>query len=305
MANEVVQYNNDFNQIGLRNFNSTELDILMAIFARMKNKELEILEFDFDYLKKLTKWKDNTASSFHKALENVYDKLISIRFKIGNKRKFTKFVLFTKYTIDIEKQIIQIGLNTEFRWVLNEIAKNFTKFELEEFVDFKSSYTKEFFRRIKQFNTGKWDVSLEDFKHQLNIPETYNINDIDKRIIKPILKELEKKYYLKVEKKYKKNGKGRPSVVGFIFKYKIFSTKQSINHNFSKIEELQEEKLSQYEWFEFTYNEKNCSIYSLNLDQKEGKIHLSYLQIEGDYEYIGFKILTVAAFQKLLKYKTL
>ncbi|WP_156447616.1 RepB family plasmid replication initiator protein, partial [Streptobacillus felis] len=73
MANEVVQYNNDFNQIGLRNFNSTELDILMAIFARMKNKELEILEFDFDYLKKLTKWKDNTASSFHKALENVYD----------------------------------------------------------------------------------------------------------------------------------------------------------------------------------------------------------------------------------------
>ncbi|WP_155729883.1 replication initiation protein, partial [Streptobacillus moniliformis] len=157
----------------------------------------------FDYLKKLTKWKDNTACSFHKALENVYDKLISIRFKIGNKRKFTKFVLFTKYTIDIEKQIIQIGLNTEFRWVLNEIAKNFTKFELEEFVDFKSSYTKEFFRRIKQFNTGKWDVSREDFKHQLNIPETYNINDIEKRIIKQILKELEKKYYLKVEKKYK------------------------------------------------------------------------------------------------------
>uniref|UniRef100_UPI000B3017BD hypothetical protein n=1 Tax=Streptobacillus felis TaxID=1384509 RepID=UPI000B3017BD len=86
-----------------------------------------------------------------------------------------------------------------------------------------------------------------------------------KRIIKQIRKKLEKKYYLKVEKKYKKKGKGRYSDVGCIFKYKNFSTKQSINHNLSKIEELQEEKSSQYEGVEFTNNEKNCSIYSLNL----------------------------------------
>ncbi|WP_414162569.1 RepB family plasmid replication initiator protein [Streptobacillus felis] len=53
--------------------------------------------------------------------------------------------------MDIVKQNVQIELKTEFRWVLNEIPKNFTKLELKEFVDCKTSYIKEFFRRIKQF----------------------------------------------------------------------------------------------------------------------------------------------------------
>ncbi|WP_155733003.1 replication initiation protein, partial [Streptobacillus moniliformis] len=142
MANEIVKYNNDMNKIGLRNFNSTELDILMAIMSRMKEKGLEEIEFDFGYLKKLTKWKDNTSDSFFDTLERVYDKLISIKFKIGDNKEYTKFVLFTKYIISGPRQKVIIGINSEFRWVLNELAKNFTRFELEEFIDFKSSYTK-------------------------------------------------------------------------------------------------------------------------------------------------------------------
>ncbi|WP_064590504.1 replication initiation protein [Streptobacillus moniliformis] len=220
MANEIVKYNNDMNKIGLRNFNSTELDILMAIMSRMKEKGLEEIEFDFGYLKKLTKWKDNTSDSFFDTLERVYDNLISIKFKIGDNKEYTKFVLFTKYIISGPRQKVIIGINSEFRWVLNELAKNFTRFELEEFIDFKSSYTKEFFRRMKQFRgSGKWELSLEDFKYQLNIPMNYRITDIDKRVLKPILKELGEKYQLEIIKKYDKKRKGRPSVKGFIFTF--------------------------------------------------------------------------------------
>ncbi|WP_231099903.1 replication initiation protein, partial [Streptobacillus moniliformis] len=103
---------------------------------------MEEIEFDFGYLKQLTKWNDTNSLSFAKTLDSMYKKLININFKIGNNVRWTRFVLFTKYTIDTENQNISIGINQEFKWVLNEIAKNFTRFELEEFVNFKSSYTK-------------------------------------------------------------------------------------------------------------------------------------------------------------------
>lgn len=219
MANEIVKYNNDMNKIGLRNFNSSELDILMAIMSKMKEKDLEIIEFDFDYLKKLVKWNDNTSDSFAKALDSTYKKLININFKIGDDIKWTRFVLFTKYTVDTLNQNISIGVNSEFKWVLNNLSALFTRFELEEFVNFKSSYTKEFFRRMKQFRSnGIWKVSLEDFKHQLNIPYK-TISKIDEKVLKPILTELKDNYHLKITKKYDKKRRGRPAVIGFEFTF--------------------------------------------------------------------------------------
>ena len=76
VMNEIVKYNNNFNNIGLRNFNANELDILMAICSRMREKGEEEITFHFDKLKKLIKYSDKT-NTFVKDLENTYDKLIS------------------------------------------------------------------------------------------------------------------------------------------------------------------------------------------------------------------------------------
>ena len=54
VMNEIVKYNNNFNNIGLRNFNANELDILMAICSRMREKGEEEITFHFDKLKKLS-----------------------------------------------------------------------------------------------------------------------------------------------------------------------------------------------------------------------------------------------------------
>ena len=93
--NEVVKYNNNFNNISLRNFNANELDILMAICSGMKEKGEEEITFHFDKLKKLVNYSDNTSATFIKDLESTYDKLISIKLKVGDERRFIKFVLFT------------------------------------------------------------------------------------------------------------------------------------------------------------------------------------------------------------------
>ena len=188
--NEVVKYNNNFNNISLRNFNANELDILMAICSRMKEKGEKEITFHFDKL------------------------------KVGDERRFIKFVLFTRYSVDVDEKTVEIAVNKEFAWVLNELNVTFTAFELKEFISLKSSYAKEFYRRMKQFkSTGKWNISLEDFKRIMDVPVNYRMCDIDVWILKPIQKELGDKFKLKVKKIYSKKSRGRPSVSGFEFTF--------------------------------------------------------------------------------------
>ena len=192
----------------------------MAICSRMKEKEEEVITFHFDKLKKLINYSDNTPATFVKDLESTYDKLISIKLKVGDERRFIKFVLFTRYSVDIEEKIVEIAVNKEFAWVLNALNVSFTAFELKEFLSLKSSYAKEFYRRMKQFkSTGIWRVSIEEFRKLLDISEKYKIGEIDKWVLKPIQKELGDRFNLKIKKLYNKKSRGRPSVSGFIFTF--------------------------------------------------------------------------------------
>ena len=186
----------------------------------MKEKEEEVITFHFDKLKKLINYSDNTPATFVKDLESTYDKLISIKLKVGDERRFIKFVLFTRYSVDIEEKIVEIAVNKEFAWVLNALNVSFTAFELKEFLSLKSSYAKEFYRRMKQFkSTGIWRVSIEEFRKMLDISEKYKIGEIDKWVLKPIQKELGDRFNLKIKKLYNKKSRGRPSVSGFIFTF--------------------------------------------------------------------------------------
>ena len=81
----------------------------------------------------------------------IINKLIKLNIRIETQEKIVKFVLFTKYKIDKINSIIKIGVNEEFKYILNDIAGNFTKFELAEFVSLRSGYSKTAYRLLKQF----------------------------------------------------------------------------------------------------------------------------------------------------------
>lgn len=215
-----VKYHNDVNSVSLQKFTPNELDILMVIMSRMRDHGEDEVTFDFCYLKQLVGWDAHDNDRFGRALASTYKKLIQCHIRIGNERKWTEFVLFTEYSIDLDKQIISISVNHKFRFVLNELSSNFTRFELEEFTGLRSSYAKEFYRRMKQFrSTGLWKVSLEEFKRLMDIPERYSIDVIDSRVFAPILSELGERYHLKIQKLYEKHGRGRPRVSGFEFTF--------------------------------------------------------------------------------------
>ena len=216
-----VKYHNDVNSVSLQKFTPNELDILMVIMSRMRDHGEDEITFTFDYLKKLVKWqRKQDIKTFALALDRTYQKLIQCNIKIGDDRHWVRFVLFTEYNVNLDTQTISIAVNNKFRFVLNELSSNFTRFELDEFTGLKSSYAKEFYRRMKQFrSTGYWKVSFEEFKRLLDIPGGYLIRHIDAKVFAPILSELGERYHLKIQKLYEARGRGRPRVSGFEFTF--------------------------------------------------------------------------------------
>ncbi|RIN28947.1 RepB family plasmid replication initiator protein, partial [Staphylococcus succinus] len=82
----------------------------------------------------------------------------------------------------------------------------------------RSTYAKNMFRILKQYkHTGYFKTRIDDFRERLDIPKSYRMSEIDKYVLKPIIKEL-----------------------GFIFK----------NLTINKIKAKKSRKI---EWLEFTF----------------------------------------------------
>lgn len=251
MSNKLVIYHNDVNSVAFRSFNSIEHNIFDALIYNFREKGEEEIIFNFHYLKQLTNYNDNTSTNFPKLVDSMYDKLLNCKIKIGNERRWTKFTLFTKYTVDLDTQTVTAKINSEFAYILNSLQANFTQYELMNSLSLRSTYSKVFYKHMMQYkSTGIWKVEIEEFRRLLDVPEKYRICDIDDRIIKPILKEINElktdkdvayNYNLKIKKIYAPIGKGRPRVSAFEFKFRKELSKAQIEKS-SKIASVSKEQ---------------------------------------------------------------
>ena len=191
--NEIVKYHNNFNSVALKNFNGVEIDLLMAICSKLKNEDINEIKLEFSDLRRMVNYKHRGELRFIQNLEQMYKKLLNLSIRIETEDKITNFILFTKYEILKKQKIIIIKINEEFKFLLNKLINNFTRFELNEFISLKSNYSKEIYRRLKQFkNTGIWKIKMNNFRELLNIPEKYRMSEIDKKVLKISMEELNK-----------------------------------------------------------------------------------------------------------------
>lgn len=251
MSNKLVVYHNDVNSVAFRKFNSIEHNIFDALVYNFREKGEEEIVFSFHYLKKLINYNDNTSTNFPKLLDSMYNKLIHCTIKIGNSRRWTVFVLFTKYVIDLDAQTVTAKVNSEFAYILNSLQADFTQYELMNSLNLRSTYAKVFYKHMMQYkSTGIWKVEIEEFRRLMDIPEKYRMCDIDLYVINPILKEINDlktnkdelyHYNLKVKKIYEVVGRGRPRVSAFEFKFRKELSKAQIEKS-SKIASVSKEQ---------------------------------------------------------------
>lgn len=188
---DLVKYHNDINKIPLRNFTEKEIDLLFSFIFKMREMKDDILEIDIKELCKLSGIKSRSKPRIYNQLEKTYNKILNLDMRIETETSILRFNLFRYYDIKKDKNTVEIQIESKFKYLLNELIGNYTKFELEQLVSFKSSYSKNIFRLLKQFESSKFFIMpLEEFKRLLCIPETYRNYDIDRRVFKPSMEEL-------------------------------------------------------------------------------------------------------------------
>ena len=294
--NEVVKYHNDINKLNFNGFNEKELNLFFSLCYMAQENHNKELELSFSELRNLSNG-DIHLPRFLKTLKGVYDKLIKIPFHYQTDKGFGAFVLFNKYFVDTEKKTVTIRTSDEFLYILNDLIGNYTKFELESFINLKSSYSKNMFKILKQWEAVKEKIfSIDELRNLLNAPVAYDTFKFNQKIIKQLEKELPPFFpNLKIEK----IKKGR-----VIKSYKFTWSKQQQDINYVDdveieiSEELQKafEKASHNRFIQpFLTEDNKAELIDFFEDEKiliKGLIY-AYKKIDKEFKRLSYLIKTI------------
>lgn len=226
--NEIVKYDNRMNLLRFKGMTKIDMNIFMSLCSRMKDKGEEEIEMTFEEIKTLSRYTSTDKNDFLRALDDMIQRLQKVNSKIITDDEICYFVLFPTFKINAKTELVKIGVNKDFVFLLNEL-KAFTRFELAEFVELDSKYTKNLYRLLKQFRTtGKFVVDdIADFKERLDSPKSYEIKDFKRFVLDVAIKELQEKEVFKnlICEPVKAKKRGSP-VVGYTF---VFEPEQIVH----------------------------------------------------------------------------
>lgn len=239
-------YHNNLNRIPLADMSEVERNLMIAVIAKMKEKHGDIVELSFDFFQKvLNKTACYSREKTLEVLEQLKKHFFHLSFeKISDDGEWIDMVhFFQMMSIRRDKQAMRFQVNPAFEYIINDVFANFTKFEVEEFLNIRGKYAKDLYRLLKQYRSAGWaQWSMAEFKELMSVPSTYRQRDIDKRILEPALKELQKPQdlfdikrtpfkglkYNKLKNGCSKNGK----VIGIRFTFDPISAPSNVPEDF-------------------------------------------------------------------------
>ena len=256
----IVKYHKDFEKrLILRNFNASELNFLIAICTKVRDKNEEEVIFTFNELKELSRWTKKDDEKFINSLEKTNKKLMELNFKIKNEKEIIQFVLFPTFKVNKNSKILAVRINKEFAYLLNNLSNNFNWYQLKDFTSLKSRYSKLLYKELMLFkDTGYRIFKIEDFRKKLDIPEKYRMTHINEYVLNPIKEDL-KQIFSKFEIVKIKNGRDIAQI-RFNFTYSnikpvevVEDTEKVVNENIGPAGELEQ-------YFKTTFPEANYTV---------------------------------------------
>lgn len=264
MSNVIVKYHNDFNKIQLPSFTEQEQNMLFSILSRIKETDgknirlfpKDIIINELESMEYFTAVMDSLKNKFFKAsfrqIIETETEFIDSHFHLFNTMKIHYRKKNPDDGYDTSKifECIDLEVNANFLYLINELTANFTRFDLTEFISLNGKYTKTLYRLLKQYrHTGYMRFEWQEFTRILEIPINYRQIDIDQRILKPAIKELTKERNLFDIKRipfenlsYKKIKQGGNKVVAIEFSFKPELRQQEQENNLEleqKAEQMQ------------------------------------------------------------------
>lgn len=187
----MIKYHNNLNKIALKGFNQRELGIFFAICSIMKEKGIQELEISFSELEQIVGISFKDKSELVDYIRNMSRKLLDLKIESSENGVFINFVLFRTLITDTNTEKLTIRVNEDFSYILNDLTKHFTLFELKDFNQLNSIYAKHLYRLLKQFKyTGMFKIEISEFRRLFDIPISYRMTDINRRVLTPAMNEV-------------------------------------------------------------------------------------------------------------------
>jgi len=232
---EIVKFHNDLNQTKFKDFNLYDYKIFFTICSKLLEKGEEQVKIDFMEFKEildLTKKKTVAKKYLENLLIATDEKLGKIKFNLKSIVGAGKFTLFPGFFIPAGTTELYVQVHPLGKYLLNNLVKNFTLANLQIMNSLKSKYSYRLYLQLKQFENipdknkieknGKlycWrNFEIENFREIMDIPESYTMKDINKRILKVAVEEI-REHFEEIDFEKTKKGKNITNII-FYFNFK-------------------------------------------------------------------------------------
>lgn len=269
---EIVVHN-EFNEVSMRQWTAKEMDLFIAIVSKVMNKKQDVVTLDTEELrtiisekKNLDRWKETVVS--------VVNKIGELKYHSYTDKAYSLVFPFSKFDVFFDEKKIEIKVSEHFEKIVNVILKNgeFTFYELEEFVQIKSTYAKTMYRHLKQWRTtGKAEFPIERFREMLDVPKSYTSGEVTRRVVFQIIKELSPFFEGLKYEVIKGSGRGTP-IKSYVFKFKKqsglpYQTENVINTTASPKPKKTSKKTNVPKWSNPEYKNTTSEDKKLVLDE--------------------------------------
>lgn len=239
MSTKIVKYHNDLNEVVMRKWTPEEMDFFFSVVAEVREKGCRLVTFCSDDLKELSRFADRHKQRWLDTMESVAKKALDLKYIERSQNKLSVMNLFSYFDIDGETRNVEVEVSSKFEYVVNKLEAHFTQYELAEFTSIRSTYAKTAYRLLKQWRTvGRRKFEIDDFKTLMAMPKSYKSSEIDRAVIKPILKELSP-YFVGLKcKKHKSKKRGNP-VLAYEFTWQAEITEAYDPDKYKKLKEAE------------------------------------------------------------------
>lgn len=219
---DIVKYSNELNRLNMSDLKEKELELFYAICCQLKNRGTDEIVIDITDFKKTFNISNKIDKTrFKEYIKSVHKKFGELKHTIETENEIITVIFFKKFVTNIKENTMIISVNKEYSYILNNIVQYYTQFSFKEYQSLKSKYSKILMPRLAQWNSvRKKEFTKEELFELLGATKSYknDISSFNKRILKPVISELEKVFYnLKVKPIKNTTGSTKNEINSYLF----------------------------------------------------------------------------------------
>lgn len=194
---DIVKYNNVLNKLNMGKLEEKELELFFALCLELKNKETDEVFINIaDFKNKYNMGRSNQR--FEKYIEAVLEKFLETKMVIKTAKTLELGNFFRKFKLAFETNTLYVQLDSDYKFILNNLVEMYTQFSFKQYQELKSKYAKRLMPKLCQWQgTKKIEYKKNDLFEILGVTENYkkDLGNFRKRILKPATDELKKVFY--------------------------------------------------------------------------------------------------------------